>query len=111
MFAAGFFRNIRFYKFYVDLPIFVLRSADCFPRRWSLPKPSLVMVALKARLTRKRANLAEGLRESTRKRANLGEGLRASTRKRANLAEGSRESARINANLADTPRQSAINLK
>ena len=82
-----------------------------FPRRWSLLKPSLVMQALKARLTRKRANLAEGLRESARKRANLAEGSRASARIRANLAEGLRSSARINANLADTPRQSAINLK
>lgn len=36
-----FFNSIRDYKFYVDLPRFVLRSAYYFPSRWSLSKPSL----------------------------------------------------------------------
>ena len=33
------FCGIRNDKFYVDLLGFLLRSADCFPMRWSLPKP------------------------------------------------------------------------
>ena len=51
-FAERVFGFIWDYKFYIDLSSFVLGSAYCFPRRWSLSKPSLALQAFPAQSAR-----------------------------------------------------------